>query len=244
MLTRAVDDNAELRSRLEGAGATVIERPMMSVEPPDDGGTELRAAVGRLASYHWLVVTSVNGARAVDHANRGRPWPPTLRVAAVGPATAAALAEAGLAATMVPAVATAADLVQAFPVAARGTLPERVLTPLAELASDVVEVGLAAKGYEVERVTAYRTEAPDPADEAADPVATSAGPADAVAFFSPSAVSRYVERHDDVPPLVVCVGPATAARATTLGLPGVVVAVPHSTDGVLAALGSALALTL
>ena len=46
---------------------------------------------------------------------------------------------------------------------------------------------------------------------------------------------------DAVPPVVVCIGPVTAATARDAGLPVTTVADPHTVDGLLAALVAALA---
>jgi uroporphyrinogen-III synthase len=236
---------------------------MVEVVPPVDGGVELVAAVARLADFRWVVLTSVSGVRALAAALAGyaaelsadysaeysedaaaRPWPAGTEVMPVGPATAEAARLAGFATVAPPPVATARDLVAAFPKPDPdpGSGPVRVLAPLAELAGDTVEVGLQALGYDVERITAYRTAAPATAG-AFDRRSIEA--ADAVTFFSPSAVERFVERYgpDVVPPVVVCIGPSTTARAAGLGLSATTQAEPHTGDGVVAALIDSLSRT-
>ena len=78
-----------LGARLAAAGARVEHVPLIAIGPPADGGSALHAALGDLAEFDWLVVTSANGAAAVGDAVAGAP---DVRLAAVGPATAAALA--------------------------------------------------------------------------------------------------------------------------------------------------------
>jgi len=76
--------------------------------------------------------------------------------------------------------------------------------------------GLAAKGWTVDVVHAYRTL---PASVAADRLAA-AGKADAIAFTSASTVTAYLAAAGPaaVPPVVACIGPVTAAAAESEGL--------------------------
>jgi uroporphyrinogen-III synthase len=98
----------------------------------------------------------------------------------------------------------------------------------------VVADGLRAAGWGVEVVEAYRTV---PAALAPD-VLTAARAADAITFTASSTVRAYLEAAgaDAVPPVVVCIGPVTAATARDAGLAVTAVADPHTVDGLLAAL--------
>jgi len=172
-------------------------------------------------------------------------WPPGMRVAAVGPATAEALRRAGVEPDLVPPTATAADLAAAFPLAPdppAGGPVARVLAPLAELAGDDLVAGLRAKGWEVDRVDAYRLAEPPPLTAGA-PLPDGLVGADAVAFTSPSVVDRFCERFGTalLPPVVACIGPRTAARARQRGVTGFVTAHDHTAGGLVAALADAFA---
>lgn len=229
-ITRSVEDNRSLAAGLERLGFVVVAVPLIDVAAPGDGGRALAEALERLADYDWVVLTSANGVRAVVDAGIGRSWPEGVAVAAVGPATAAAARSAGLPVALVPDVATASALVDAFPVAGPPPPGRLVLAPLAHLASDTVVTGLGAKGWLVDRVEAYRTVAPTGRAH------RGAVDVDAVAFFSPSAVDRWVDRYGTGVPLAVCVGPSTSARARDRGLAEVVEATPHDQGGVVRAL--------
>lgn len=229
-ITRSVEDNRSLAERLERLGFVAVAIPLIDVMAPADGGRALTEALEQLADYGWVVLTSANGVRALVEAGNGRPWPGEVSVAAVGPATAAAARSAGLPVALVPDVATAVALVDTFPVAGPPPPPPRVLAPLAQLASDTVATGLEAKGWRVDRVEAYRTVAPQEQADRSDAVV------DAAAFFSPSAVDRWVDRYGIGVPLAVCVGPSTAARARDRGLARVVEATPHTEGGIVTAL--------
>ncbi len=242
-VTREIGRNRPLIEQLEARGLGVVEVSLIEVVEPDDGGAALRAVAESLAEYRWVVLTSVNGVEALDRAlaEVGRSWPsetglPT-EVAAVGPATAAAATACGMPVRLVGPAATAESLVAAFPPAPRSAARHRpVLAPLAALAGSTIEDGLAAKGWPVVRVQAYQTRAPLTDDVAAlDSSGLGHGPIDLVAFFSPSAVDRWVDRFGSAS-TAVCIGPATAARAKARGLSSIVMAEPHSEAGVLRAI--------
>src|SRR5439155_21546574 len=74
------------------------------------------------------------------------------KVAAVGPATEAALRGWGIVADLVPGRATTADLGAAFPGGSG-----RVLLPRADIANPELTGALRAKGWTCEDVVAYRT---------------------------------------------------------------------------------------
>ncbi|CAN5256019.1 hypothetical protein BH18ACT4_BH18ACT4_12870 [soil metagenome] len=94
VVTRAREQASDLAARLRELGADVVELPAIVVDEPADAGQALRAALAAVAAghYRWLVVTSSNGARRVLAALRdGRDLAP-VKVAAIGPGTADALA--------------------------------------------------------------------------------------------------------------------------------------------------------
>lgn len=234
-VTRSADDNRALAAALEQRGVEAVPVPLVEVVGPADGGRALGEALANLDRYRWLVLTSANAVRAVravtDRGLDRDGVPAGLAVAAVGPVTAAEASRAGWPVTLVPAAATAEALVAAFP-SADGA-DHAVLAPLAELADRTVEDGLRAKGWVVDRVEAYRTEAPSPVLVGDDP-----GPLDAVAFFSPSAVDRWIDRFGSVPAVVVCIGPSTARRARERGIERPAVAEPHTTAAVVEAVAA------
>ncbi len=196
-------DAGEVGERLAALGATVVHIPLIEITEPLDGGVQLRGALARLAAFDWLVVTSPNGASRVgpDVASH-----PTLRLAAVGPATAAALeAAAGRPVDLVPAAARAEGLLAEFP-----RQPARVLLAQADRARTALADGLAAMGHAVESVVAYRTTVRRPS--AAE--ATALAGLDAVVLASGSAATGWaaaVGTAADV--VVVAIGPVTAGEA-------------------------------
>jgi uroporphyrinogen III methyltransferase/synthase len=238
VVTRARADASALSERLRTLGAEVIELPTIEVTDAHDGGASLRRAAADLTAgrYQWVVFTSP---RAVER------FLPLLRdarsfgsasIAAIGPGTAAALEAHSLAADLVPPEFVAESLVAAFPCAG-GEGEGEVLVPRAAAARDVLPVGLAAKGWAVDVVEAYRTEVARP-----DPAAlTAAASADAITFTSSSTVTNFVEIAPGVvPPFVACIGPITAATARAQGFVVDVVADEHSIEGLIDAVVSRL----
>ncbi|MCY3805757.1 MAG: uroporphyrinogen-III synthase [bacterium] len=226
---------------LRAAGAEPVLVPLIELLPPRDGGAALAGAVGCLARYDWLVVTSANGATRLAAALGDQELPPTLRVAAIGPATAAALAEAGATVSLLPEQFVAEALVEVFPRRDVHDGAGRALVVRAEVARDVVPVGLRAKGWSVDVVAAYRAE---PRVLAASERAAAAG-CDTVIFTSPSVVEAFCDQPEPlpVPGTVAAIGPVTAAAARRRNLTVHVEAGEHTIEGLVAALAAHAAAT-
>jgi uroporphyrinogen-III synthase len=207
VLTRP--ERGELGEHLAALGADVLHVPLIEVLEPADGGARLQAALGRLAEFDWLVVTSPTGARQVGVAARAVP---AVRLAAVGPATASTLtALAGRPVDIVPATARAEGLLEELP-----PPPARILLAQADQARPVLAEGLARAGHDVESVVAYRTVERHPSPGEVAEMAT----ADAVVLASGSA-ARAMARAiaaTGVQPTIVCIGPVTADAARAVGL--------------------------
>jgi len=253
IVCRAEADASSLLDRLRALGADPVSVPFKHRVPPADGGRALRQALGRLDTYHWVAFTSANGVRATAEAGaeiaagvrfeagdlaerraEGLSIPASTRIAVVGEATAAAVAAAGWAEDLVAPVATAAALAAAFPPVDPDQPGQRVLAPLAELASDDLCSGLVDRGYLVDRVDAYRMQ---PTVVSSDQRAALER-ADAVLLTAPSLVDSLVEGFAPAerPRTVVCIGPTTAARARHRGIEAPLVATVHNERGLVEAL--------
>jgi uroporphyrinogen III methyltransferase/synthase len=240
VVTRARSQAGPLTEALGAAGARVVEVPVVETADPEDGGEALQRAAKEVAAYDWVVFTSANAVhRLVPLLRDGRAFG-SARLAAVGGATRDALGAYHLVADLVPdatGASGAEGLVSAFPDAPTGG---RVLFPRAAGARRTVPEGLAARGWAVDEVTAYRTV---PAQPPVAAVADAAAGADVVTFTSPSTVESYLSLRDDagrplpVPEVVACIGPTTAEAARRSGL---TVAV-EADDASVEALASALA---
>lgn len=235
VVTRSRTQASALSARLRELGAEPLEVPTIAFEPPADGGASMRSAVARLAdgAYDWLVLTSPNG---VERLFAEIPDARVVRakVAAIGPGSAAALAERRIVADLVPERFVAEGLLEVFPPG-----PGRVLLARAEVARPALPDGLAAAGWEVDVVDAYRTVPAAVPAEVLDAVAA----ADAITFTSSSAVEQFVAAAgvDRLPSLVACIGPVTSETARSLGITVDVEATEHTIPGLVEALTTALA---
>jgi len=234
-VTRARAQASGLASRLRELGAEVIEAPAIRIEPrPFEG--ELRAAIERIGDYALICVTSPNGVRllfdAMAAAGLDARALAGATVAAIGPGTASALKECGIAADIVPERFVAEALVEALePVAVGG---RRVLVARAAGARDVLPDALRARGAELDDVALYETVA-EPLSDAAR---AGLERATYVTFTSSSTV-RFLLESGARPPAgarVVSIGPVTSATAAEHGLTVDVEAQRHDIDGLVDAL--------
>ncbi|HEV3214065.1 MAG TPA: uroporphyrinogen-III synthase [Acidimicrobiales bacterium] len=227
---RSGGDGDAVRDALVERGAdaaTVVVAEV--VDRPDD---EVRAGVGELARFRWVAVTSKHAARRLEL--WAATWPPSTRIGAVGPATAAAVVGLGLDVAVVAAGGTARSLaasIDAGPVCFLAAARAR-----ADLAHE-----LAARAIEVVAVVAYdvRTRDLDAHDGAV------VGDADALVAMSPGAVDalcalRGPARAAALATPVIAIGPTTAAHAAEVRWPVAGTAASRTPAAVLDALAVVL----
>lgn len=240
LVTRPEDQAEPLVQQLRSLGATPVLYPTIRIAPPADRAP-LEAALRRLAAgeYHWLVLTSANGVRFLWDRWRalglGDALPEGVRVAAIGPATAAALQERGITPDLMPAAFVAEALAEALG-DVRG---QRLLLARADIARATLREELTARGAHVDEVTAYRTLIAPPPEPPP--------PVDIITFTSPSAVRGFTAALGDAGTpdwithaRVACIGPITAQTARKLGLEVDVVAEEYTVRGLVEALVQAL----
>jgi len=233
VVTRAREQASELRRRLEALGAEVVEVPSIAIEP-------VPFAVPDLDRYRWLVFTSATGVgaffdRGLASAGLDARALAGLQVAAIGPGTAAALADRGVRADLLPERFVAEALLEAFPPASADG--ERVLLARAAQARDILPAGLSDRGYDVHVLPVYRTVAASPDPAARERVRR--GGVDALTFTSSSTVTNLCDVLGDRPapqPLVVSIGPVTSKTAMERGLRVDVEAAEHTIAGLVDAL--------
>jgi uroporphyrinogen III methyltransferase/synthase len=236
VVTRAREQASELSAGLRLLGADAIEVPAIQLQDPSDGGAGLRAAAEALdrGEYDWVVFTSP---RAVDRfiplLRDARSFR-SARIAAIGSGTADELRRHRLVADLVPGEYVAEALVDELP-AGEG----RVLLPRAAVARDVIPDGLRSKGWTVDVVEAYRTRSVPLTADARKAVEA----ADAITFASSSSVTGFLASAGPgaIPPVVVCIGPITAAAALKAGLSVDMVAAEHTIGGLTEAVVAGLA---
>jgi len=236
VVTRARAQASGVARALGALGADVVELPAIRIEPRLDS-EEVRDAVAGLHSYSLVCLTSPNGVRLLFEAmaaqGRDARALANATVAAIGPGTAAALAERGVIADVVPDRFVAEALVDAL----RGVdiSGRPVLVARAAEARDVLPNALRERGAGVDVVALYETvaEEPDPAQVEA------AQAADYVTFTSSSTVRNLVTAVGERFPRdarVVSIGPVTSEAAREAGLEVHVEAARHDPEGLLEAL--------
>jgi len=232
VVTRPRPQAAVLVGELEAAGAVPVPVPVIAIDDPADGGAALRAALAGLAAGDWLVLTSPNGAERVGRVVADVPLAAGVNVAVVGPGTAAVAENLGLSVDLLPGRSIAEGLLEVFPAAPTGG--GQVVLARAEVARDVLPVGLTRAGWTVDDVAAYRT-VTVPVDDAGRSACRSA---DAVVFTSSSTVSHLVDAVgvDGLPSVVVSIGPATSATCAERGVEVTVEASTHTIPGIVTAL--------
>ena len=222
VVTRAEPRGGGLRGELEQLGLAVLQWPVVGVEPTDPAEWEAeRRAAG---TFDWIVLTSAHAAEAVVDA---LPTPPPgVRIASVGPTTAATLRERGWPVDLVGPGNGAEGLVRALREA--GVQGRRVLYPAGSRSLPTLPEGLRRLGADVVRVVAYRT-VPAALDVDACRSSIARRAVGAVTFASPSAVieleralgSADFQRLLATAP-AVAIGPTTAraleARTVTLAV--------------------------
>ena len=238
VVTRAQPQAAALAADLRRRGAEAIEIPAIAFEPPEDVGHLARAAA-EVGQYDWVVFTSPTGVARFFEQLRDARGLGGVRVAAIGPGTAAALADRNVVADLVPEQYVAESLLEALsdevgPDEVGPGGPVRVLIPRAETARDLLPDGLAAAGWDVDVVPAYRTVAPTPEPGAATQLAG----AEVITFTSSSTVTNFMDAYGaaSAPEVVATIGPITSATARDRGLEVAVEATEHTIDGLIAAL--------
>jgi uroporphyrinogen III methyltransferase/synthase len=242
VVTRSAQAAPQLAALLREVGARALEVPTIALSPPSDGGKALATSVARLhaGAYAWAVFTSPNAVQRVFELVPDTRSLHTLKVAAVGPATAEALIAYRVVADLVPSRYLAEGLLESFPPPRPTAATRAVFLPQAAGARDELRRGLAEAGWEVDAVEAYRT-VPRPIERV---VLEAAGRADAICFASSSAVDSYLDQAGEagstVPAVVACIGPVTAATARRRGLQVSAEASEHTLDGLVAALLGAL----
>ena len=216
-----------LADELERLGAEVTIVPLIEIRPAEDRRA-LEDAVAHMASYDWIVLTSVNGVAAVGAGLVG--LGAAAQVAAVGPVTADAIRERGVEPAFVAARASD-DIAEGL-----GELGgKRVLMPQADIAEPHLAEELRGRGAEVDVVVAYRTVLVEPPMWGILPLRI----ADAVVLASGSACrSLAAAGGAGGGAMLVCIGPKTAKVAREVGLKVGLVADETTSDGIIQTLVS------
>lgn len=249
VVTRAWDQAPQLARPLLERGAEVLEVPVIKSAAPSRL-EDLKDALLGLGAYDWLVFTSPNGVTAFfgyffkafdDLRDIGG-----VRIAAVGPATAAKLKELHLKVDVMPEEYVAAKITQAL------TRYERldnlkICLLRAEVANPDLPRTLEEKGAIVDDIACYRT-VPETEDPTGAGAVLRASGADWITFTSGSTVEHFHARFD-LPALMrqfpqlhlASLGPETTKAIRALGAEPAVEPKQHTVEDLVAAIETSVA---
>lgn len=198
IVTRSREQAGPLVAALRARGFEPVLCPLIDTEPIGDGPIEV-------GGYDWVIVTSANGAAELVRRHSGR----LPKVAAVGDATASALAERGIAVDFVPSEASQEGLLAEFPQPVG-----RALFVGAEGARTLLAARLPAEFRPVYRTIELAPALPE---------------GDVVLLASASAARAWGRLGSRLP--VISIGPQTTAAARAVGLDVVAEANTRDADG-------------
>jgi uroporphyrinogen-III synthase len=213
--------------------------PATQIEPLEP--VSLVGAITQLSRYGWVVFTSQNAVKIFWDALREQSLDAralaAAKIAAVGPATAMALLDRGLAVDVAPDRFVAEALLDALR-DRRDVRGVHVLYAAAEGAREVLQQGLEELGAIVDRVELYRSVADGDGAERLRNLLLDAQ-ADLVTFTSASSVNAFVDAVGEeaarcAPAAVI--GPITAAEARQRGIEVVIEARESTIGGLVAAI--------
>jgi uroporphyrinogen-III synthase len=225
LVGRARHQASSLSTNLRSLGAAVVEIPFIEIRPPRSH-QQLDDALKNIKSYDWLILTSVNGVEAMWHRLRKLRIPRSLlkrlQIAAIGPATKAAIVKHGLKVKMVPEEYVAESVVKGLRDKVNG---KRVLLVRAKVARDVIPEELHKAGAQVDVVEAYETVVPEKSRTRLGNLMKSKRRPHIITFTSSSTAKNFAELLGDsrngILKDVQCasIGPVTSATLRELELP-------------------------
>jgi uroporphyrinogen-III synthase len=235
LITRPRQDAIDFAEALQAKGIQVFYLPTIDIQPLADT-TALDRALSRLGCYQWLVLTSANAVDVV----LGRlsalgitQLPAGLKVAAVGPKTAARLSSGGIEPDHVPDEYLAEAMLPGL-----GDLAGRwVLLPTADIAHDTLPHAIQAADGIAHVITAYRTLPAEPDPQGLTAVRDGL---DWITFTSGSTARNFVGmlRREGLDPFhlpgepgIACIGPKTAQVAQEAGFQVDLIAETFTVEG-------------
>lgn len=244
VVTRTREQASQLSNQLKELGADVLEIPTIKVVETDRK-VDLADALLELNSYNWIVFTSPNGVSMFfemffkafeDLRDFGG-----MRIAAVGPATAAKLKEFHLKVDLMPEEYVTSKIAKALN-DYESVDNLKILLMRAEVANPDLPQELEAMGAIVDDIACYKT-IPETEDINGAAAKLTEGGADWITFTSSSTVENFHARFD-LPALVkkfpqiklASIGPETSKALSALELTPTVEAKPHTIEGLVSVL--------
>jgi uroporphyrinogen-III synthase len=158
VITRPMHQGEALQARLETKGASVLHFPTIEILPAARS-TELENCLNRLERYHYAIFISPN---AVDYAADYLDFaalPPKLKLAAIGPGTARALAAHGRKPDMLPRDGASSEALLKLK-ALNAVAKKRILIVRGQGGRELLAETLEERGAEVDYAEVYRRAVP------------------------------------------------------------------------------------
>ncbi len=241
LVTRSRTQASILSKLLAERGAQPIELPTIEIQSVPDPA-ELDQSIRGLSGFDWVIFTSVNGVesfwdRLVTLGKDARQFG-SVKIGAIGPATAEALAEHGLYPDFMPTEYTSEAILSGF--SERNVKGCRILLPRADIAPKDLVKGLAGLGAEPVEITAYLTISPADGAEKAKQMLLD-GEIDMITFASSSTVTNLIKLLGNdwqaaQEAKIACIGPVTATTAKDAGLTVDIVAKEQTIPGLVIAI--------
>ncbi len=243
VVTRSAEESESLSNLLASRGAVPIVFPLIEFGLPENSSA-LDQALAEIHRFDWIIFTS---SQAVTEVSKriaelklkiGKSGC-DIRCAVVGPRTAEAAKLTGFRVNYVAETHNGVALAQELGARVKGCT---VLLPRSDRANADLPAALQQQGAIVSEVVAYRTMRPQKANEGAL-AAIFSGEADALLFYSPTAVhhfeeivgrSRFQVLQETM--AIAAVGPVTAAALRETGIERIEVAADTTSLAVMDAL--------
>lgn len=246
LVTRSRSQASALARRIAELGAEPYEFPVIDTVMPEDTETNQHTSqvLSELTDYDWVFFTSVNGVefffRHMQLAEKDIRSLHKARIAAVGPATKAALAERGIVAESLPDKYQAEGLVELLD--KQWKPGQKALLVRGNLARSWLPEALKERGLKAEEITVYDTILTDEDDEELLKLFEENG-IHIITFTSSSTVTNLIailkrmglEHPEKVlnQCQLVCIGPVTAKTAADAGLEVTAVADESTIDSLI-----------
>lgn len=243
VITRSAAQSEAIARELTARGATPVVLPLVTFVEPEDFAP-LDAAIADMERFDWMILTSAQAVRSLvkrcgDLKREMIRAESKVKIACVGPVSAEAAREAGCSVEYVAETHSGEGLAEELGSRVDGA---KVLLPRSDRANPDLPAALKRHGAEVSEVIAYRTLRPSAVDEKNRSQIVD-GAADAVLFFSPSAVQHFAELcgSEQLRALqdrlaITAVGPVTANALRLAGVSRAVVAADTTAAAVMEAL--------
>lgn len=243
LVTRPKDQAAAFSKKIAEHGGIPIEIPLIRIMPPQNL-KEIERTIKAIFSFHWVVLTSVNGVHFFFHflekyninfSQANRP-----KIAVVGKKTLEALKQKGVTADLVPDRFVAENLLEKL--LEKASPGENILLARGNLARSFFSEKLIENGMHVQDLVIYDTVLNvDRRDDLLNLMKNHL--IDIITFTSSSTVTNFVELLqetnwqellEDIQ--IACIGPITEKTAIDLGLKPQIIAKEFTIAGLLDAI--------